>query len=30
LLLQNSLIVKAFAGTTDVILIHGFVNRIAP
>ena len=28
LLLQNSLVVKAFAGTADVIMIHGFVNRI--
>jgi hypothetical protein len=28
LLLQNSLVVKAFAGTTDVILINGYVNRI--
>ncbi|MBN1250094.1 MAG: hypothetical protein JXC32_20685 [Anaerolineae bacterium] len=28
LLLQNELVVKAFAGTADVILIHGFVNRI--
>ena len=28
LLLQNSLVVKAFAGTTNVICIHGFVNRI--
>ena len=28
LLLQNSLVVKAFAATTNVILIHGFVNRI--
>lgn len=28
LLLQNSLVVKAFAGTGDVIIIHGFVNRI--
>ena len=28
LLLQNSLEVRAFAGTTNVILIHGFVNRI--
>ena len=28
LLLQNSLTVKAFAATADVILIHGFVNRI--
>lgn len=29
LLLQNELIVKAFASVTNVILIHGFVNRIA-
>lgn len=29
LLLQNGLVVKAFAGTTNVIVIHGFVNRIA-
>lgn len=28
LLLQNNLIVKAFAGVTDVINIIGFVNRI--
>jgi hypothetical protein len=28
LLLQNSLVVKAFAGTANVICIHGFVNRI--
>ena len=28
LLLQNSLVVKAFAGTADVILLHGYVNRI--
>lgn len=28
LLLQNELVVKAFAGTTNVILIHGYVNRI--
>ena len=28
LLLQNSLVVTAFAGTTNVITIHGFVNRI--
>ena len=28
LLIQNSLVVKAFAGTTNVIVIHGFVNRI--
>lgn len=29
LLLQNGLAVTAFADTADVILIHGFVNRIA-
>ena len=29
LLLQNSLYVKAFAGTTNVITIHGYVNNIA-
>jgi hypothetical protein len=28
LLLQNSLVVKAFAATTNVILLHGYVNRI--
>lgn len=28
LLLTNSLVVKAFAGTTNVLLINGFVNRI--
>lgn len=28
LILTNSLVVKAFAGTGNVILIHGFVNRI--
>ena len=28
LLLQNSLVVRAFAATANVILIHGFVNRI--
>ena len=28
LLLQNGLLIKAFAGTADVIMIHGFVNRI--
>lgn len=27
-LLQNGLVVEAFAGTTNVITIHGFVNRI--
>jgi hypothetical protein len=29
LLLTGSLVVKAFAGTTNVIVLHGFVNRIA-
>lgn len=29
LVLRNSLIVKAYAGTADVITIHGFVNRVA-
>ncbi|KKN66971.1 hypothetical protein LCGC14_0466510 [marine sediment metagenome] len=28
LLLQNSLIVRAFAGTANVIMIGGYVNRI--
>ena len=28
LLLQNSLVVRAFAGTANVICIHGYVNRI--
>lgn len=28
LLLQNGLAVKAFAATANVIIIHGFVNRI--
>lgn len=27
-LLQNSLVVKAFAATTNVITIYGFVNRV--
>lgn len=29
LLLTNSLVVKAFAATANVIVMHGFVNRIA-
>lgn len=29
LILQNSLVVSAFAGTADVILINGYVNRIS-
>ena len=28
LLLQNSLVVKAFAGTANVIMLSGYVNRI--
>lgn len=28
LLLTNSLVVKAFAAVANVVLIHGFVNRI--
>ena len=28
LLLQNSLVCKAFAGTANVILLQGYVNRI--
>jgi len=28
LVLQNELVVKAFASTTNVLLINGFVNRI--
>ena len=28
LLLQNTLVVRAFAATTNVILINGYVNRI--
>ena len=30
LLLRNSLVVKAFAATTNVVMIHGYVNRINP
>lgn len=30
LLLQNGLLVTAFAETANVILIHGFVNQIVP
>tara|TARA_R110000823_G_scaffold169980_1_gene302240 strand:- start:245 stop:589 length:345 start_codon:yes stop_codon:yes gene_type:complete len=29
LILQNTLVVKAFAGSANVIMIHGFVNRIS-
>jgi hypothetical protein len=28
LILQNSALIKAFAGTASVLVIHGFVNRI--
>jgi len=28
LLLTNSLVVKAFAGTANVVMLHGYVNRI--
>lgn len=28
LLLQNGLTLNAFAGTTNVIIIHGYVNRV--
>lgn len=30
LLLQNSLTVRAFAGTTNVLIIHGYVHSITP
>lgn len=29
LVLRNSLVVKAYAGTADVITLHGSVNRVA-
>lgn len=29
LVLRNSLVVKAYAGTTNVITIHGYANRVA-
>jgi hypothetical protein len=29
LLLQNSLVIKAFAGTANVVTITGYVNRIS-
>ena len=29
ILLQNSLVVKAFAGTTNVVTLTGYVNRIS-
>lgn len=30
LLLQNSLVVTAFAASANVVTIHGYVNRIVP
>jgi len=29
LVLRNSLVVRAYAGTADVITIHGFANRVS-
>jgi hypothetical protein len=28
IMLQNELVVKAFAGTANVVIIHGYVNRL--
>jgi len=28
LVIQNSLVIRAFAATTNVLIIHGFVNKI--
>ena len=28
LVLRNSLVIRAYAGTTNVVTIHGFVNRV--
>ncbi len=30
LILDNTLVVKAFAGTTNVLIIHGYVNEVRP
>ena len=30
LILQNASIVRAFAGTTNVLIVHGFVNQLTP
>lgn len=30
LVLQNSLVIKAFAATANVVMLTGYVNRIAP
>lgn len=29
LVLRNSLVLRAFAGTANVVMIHGFANRVA-
>jgi hypothetical protein len=29
MVLRNALVVKAYAGTTNVVTVHGFVNRVA-
>lgn len=29
LVLRNSLVIRAYAGTTNVVTIHGYVNRVA-
>lgn len=29
IILQNSLVIKAFAAAANVVIIHGFVNRIS-
>ena len=29
LVIRNSLVIRAFAGTTNVVMVHGFVNRVA-
>jgi len=30
LILQNSLVIKAFAATANVVMVAGYVNRISP
>jgi hypothetical protein len=30
LVLQNSLVVKAFAASANVVMVGGYVNRISP
>jgi hypothetical protein len=29
MVIRNSLLIEAYAGTTNVVTIHGFVNRVA-